>query len=190
LNHGLANCHRSLGDLRRASELLLKAVALYEAEQRISPDPNRVDLPGAENDLGIVVMEQGDLEWAEELFRSALRGLEASDTERLRSHVLLSMSDLRQRQGRSEEAVRLAGDALESAERCDETRARAIAHQQLGELHAARGEHQPTEMNFRRALAILEQAGLEKRYSDCLKAYRRVQAQRRGAERERREVGA
>jgi tetratricopeptide (TPR) repeat protein len=190
LNHGLANCHRSLGDLRRGSELLLKAVALYEAEQRISPDPNRVDLPGAENDLGMLVMEQGDLERAEELFQSALRGLEASSTGRLRSYVLLSMSDLRQRQGRLDAAVRLAGEAQGSAERCDETRARAIAHQQLAELHAALGEYESAEDNFRRALVILEQAGLGKRYSDCLEAYQRVQAQRRGAERERRELGA
>lgn len=179
--HGLGNCHGSLGDRQRAIDLTTRAVTLYSVENDIRPQPARVDLPRAEGDLGTCHLLQGDLERAEELFTSALDHLAETGVERLRSHGLLSMAELRQAQGRLAEAIELIGEAIELAERFDERIALAMAHQQLGQVHAELGAHTQADESFERALEILERAGLEERRSLCLAAYARMRETRRSA---------
>jgi tetratricopeptide (TPR) repeat protein len=181
--HGLALCYHQLHRLQRAAELLLKAVTLYEAEQRIAPRPMRMAMPMVENDLGLVVMQQGDLERAETLFQAALDHFAAADMERLRSHTLLSLGELRQHQGRMDEALAFVVEAIDGAEALNETLALADGHQQLGELRAARGEPELADASFQRALALCHEEGLGERAKECTRAYERVLAERRQARR-------
>jgi tetratricopeptide (TPR) repeat protein len=179
--HGLGSCHASLGDLQRAIELTSRAVTLYQVENDIRPQAARVDLPRAEGDLGVWFMSQGDLVRAEELLSAALDHLAQSGVERLRSRGLLSLATLRQAQGRLDEALGLIEEAAVLAERFGEQIALAMANQQMGEVHAARGAHDLIHVSFERALAILEQDGLEERRAQCLAAYARARASRRQA---------
>jgi len=172
LYHGVGQCHghASIGDLRAGVELLFKAHTLYEAEERLAGSGGRSDLARAENDIGILLIRQGDLARAEEYLWSALRRFDEAELLRLRSHVLLSLGELRQAQGRVEEAIELVREAIESAVQHQETRALAAGHRQLGELQAAQGERKLASASFERALAILTQTGLERLYKDCAEA--------------------
>jgi tetratricopeptide (TPR) repeat protein len=187
--HGQGMCFEGLGDLRKARELLLKAVALHEVEHRMSPVPARNLLPRAENDLALVLMKQGDMDRADQLFRSALGHFAEAGTERAQSHVLLSLGELRQRQGRINEAVHFVQQAIELAERFDETLALAAGYEQLARLNAARGDDHLAEAGFQRALRLLESAGLEERRRACASAYARVRAERNGGPAEAERLG-
>ncbi len=177
IDHGLAICYIHIGDHRRATDLLLKALALYEAEQRISGSPPTADVPQAENDLGMLMMSQGDLDRAEEFLQASMEHYADTGVDRLRSNLLLSVGELRQRQGRLLEALAFVAEAIDLAERLGETRTLITGHRQLGELHAARGaEPDLVDEAFRRALALSEEMGLDKLRAECQVAYERALA--------------
>jgi tetratricopeptide (TPR) repeat protein len=179
--HGLGMCHHALHRLAAAAELMVKAIALYEAEQRIAPGPMRMNLPMVENDLGLLVMAQGDLQRAEEYFQAALGHFAEAGIERMQSHTLLSLGELRQRQERLEEALDFVLRAIDRAAAWNEPVAEMTGYRQLGELHAAKGQHELADRSFQHALALCADAGLEKGAAECLQAYERVLADRRAA---------
>jgi tetratricopeptide (TPR) repeat protein len=172
--HGLGRCVYNLGQVARAIELISRAVALYAVENDLRPGPARIDLPRVENDLGVIFLREGQSERAEELLTSALRHLEEAGAERLRSHFLLSLAEVRQVQGRLDEAAELISSALELAQRLNEQRAMAVAYRRLGELHEVRQEHHLADERFRDALAILDGPGLAGARAECMGAYQRI----------------
>ena len=175
--HGLGCCYLRVGDLGRAIDLMLKAETLYEAEERITDAPPTLDLPRVENDLGVLLLEQGDLVRAEQRIESALLRLAGLGVDRLRSHVLLSLAEIRYRQGRLSEGVSLVQEAITLAQRFNEIQALATGYKQLGELQAALGKHDRAVEDFQRALAILEETGSEQRRVECQRAYERILAE-------------
>jgi len=181
--HGLGFCYLKVEDLGRAIELVLKAETLYEAQLRISEAPPNTSLPRVESDLGVLFMEQGDLERAEKRFQSAIKRYAELGVQRLRSHALLSLGELRHRQGRYREGLELVEEAVGLAQRFSEIRALGEGYKQLGELYAAQGDVDRAVSNFQRALAILEEAGLEAHRVECLRAYERALSKRYRAER-------
>jgi tetratricopeptide (TPR) repeat protein/DNA-binding XRE family transcriptional regulator len=174
LYHGLAICHHGEGDVRVAAELLTKAHTLYEAEDRLAGGSFGSDLARVENDLGLQLLRQGDLARADELLMSSLRRLQERGLERRLSRVLLTLGELRQRQGRLEEAVVLTEQARELAERLEETHALAVSYRQLGEVLAAARRRDEAAASFERALAILQAAGLRQPYAECRQVRDRV----------------
>ena len=188
--HGKAMCYQGLRDLAGAADLLFKAITLYEAEQRIAGAPVRTDMARAENDLGLLWADRGDWERAESLFRAALDHFTAAGVERMRSHVMLSLGELRQRQGRLDEALELVLEAIERAVVHQETYAVAAGYRQLGDLYAARRDHHLADAAFQRALGLLDDAGLEDQARDCMRAYERVLAERRQIRRPSRRASA
>jgi len=160
LYHGLAICHHGVGDVRIAAELLTKAHTLYEAEERLAGTSVGSDLARVENDLGLQLLRQGDLARAEELLLSSLERYRQGGLERRLSRVLLTVGELRQRQGRLDEAMVVVEQARDLAERLDETHALAVSHRQLGELFAARGQRAEAVASFDRSMAIFAAAGL------------------------------
>jgi tetratricopeptide (TPR) repeat protein len=176
--HGMGRCHGSLGDPRRAIDMVSRSVALHAVENDLRPTAARSDLPRVENDLGMMMMMDGQLDRAAELFESALAHLDEAGIERQRSYTVLSMAELRQHQGRLHEALELVGQAIELAERLEERLALATAHQQLGELHELRHEHELADQGFERALAILDEAGEDTRRAQCAATYHRMLEER------------
>ena len=166
--HGLAACNLASGDMRAASELLFKAHTLYEAEERLGGTSSRNDMVALTNDIGIMLVRQGDLARGEEYLTEARDRLQREGLGLHMSHVLLSFTELRRAQGRLDDAIECTEQAIEQAERTRETRALAVGHQQLGELLAARGQRARAEASFERALATLRGAGLERHYAACL----------------------
>ena len=180
--HGLGLCYYGVGDLGRAIDLVLKAETLYEAQVRVSGAPPNVELPRVENDLGLLFKEQGDLSRAESRIESAISRLVALGADRMRGNALLSLAEVRERQDRFDEGVSLVKEAIELAQRFNEPRTLATAYKQLGELHAALGKYDLAVPEFQRALAILEEEGLEQRRVECQQAYERAMARRHQAD--------
>jgi tetratricopeptide (TPR) repeat protein len=162
LYHGMATCHYGLGELRVGGDLLFKAHTLYEAEERLAGAGGRGDLARVENDIGMVLMRQGHLGRAEEYLVSSLDRFERAGLERTRSHALLSLGEMRHRQGRLDESVELVERAVDYAARFGETLSLAMGHRQLGELHAERGDRVAAEASFEQALSLLRGANLER----------------------------
>jgi tetratricopeptide (TPR) repeat protein len=174
LYHGLAICHYGVGDVRVATELLMKAHTLYEAEERLAGKSAGSDLARVENDLGLQLLRQGDLARAEELIASSLRRYQQGGLERRLSRVLLTQAELRQRQGRLDEAVATIERARDLAERLEETHALAFCHRQLGEVLAASGRRDAAAVSFERAMSILQAEGLEQACAECRQLRDRV----------------
>lgn len=174
LYHGLAICHHGVGDVRVAAELLTKVQTLYEAEERLAGASLGSDLARVENDLGLMLLRQGDLPRAEELLTSSLGRYQEGGLERKRSRVLLTLGELRQRQGRLDEALAVVRSARDLAEQLGESHALANSHRQLGELLAARGRRAEAAAEFDRALAILQVSGLGQPYAECRQLRDRV----------------
>jgi len=172
--HGLGRCCYSLGQSRRAIELISRAVALYAVENDLRPAPAQIALPRVENDLGVIYLREGYLDRAEELFLSSLRRLHEAGAERLQTHVLLSLAEVRQGQDRLAEAFELAEQARELAKRLELTTVVATAYRQLGELHELRHEHDLADSHFHEALSILDQANRTGERSKCMAAYQRI----------------
>jgi tetratricopeptide (TPR) repeat protein len=173
--HGLSHCLWSRGERRRAIELAQMSVSLYSVQSRFVPFAARISLPRAENDLGTLLLRQGQLDRAEECLTSALDHFAATADDPTRGHVLLSLAELRDRQGRRPEARELLDRAIDLGQQLEEKTTLAAALQQLAELQAAEGEYADAERAFDRALTILEGANLQERRLDCLAARARMQ---------------
>ncbi len=159
IHQGLSRCHASLGDLARATELAERAVALYAIEDDLRPRPAQAALPRAENELAQLLLQQGRLERAENLLTAALARLTATGVDRPRPHLLLSLAELRHRQGRADEARALSQQVIELADRLNQPEVVATAYERLGQIHAERGERAEASRCFRRARGIRERAG-------------------------------
>jgi tetratricopeptide (TPR) repeat protein len=163
--HGLSMCYEHLGDLGRATEFAHKALALFSLEH----DQGLVGR--LENDLGLLFMRQNQFDRADELLAAALRHVAGGDSERLRSHVLLSVAELRMLKGRINESFALVRQAIVLAEQVGEVSSVVSGFQQLGELHAQRGEHALVDESFARAVDIAAEAMLVERREECLSAW-------------------
>lgn len=170
LYHGLALCHQGDGDVRLGTDLLLKAHTLYEAEERLAEATTGSDLARVENDIAVLLIRQGDLERGEEFLVSSIDRYQAAGLHRRRSHTLLSLAEMRQGQGRLDEAAAILHEAIDLAGQLGEMHALGAGHRQLGELHAARGRMDRAAESFRQALDIMRAAGLLQPYADCVAA--------------------
>jgi len=179
--HGLARCQWSLGSHESGIELMQKAINLAAVEYDLVPVPARTALPAAENDLGMMLMERGDLARAEELFQSALQHLVDAGQEHRYGQTLLSLAEVRQRQGRSEEAAPFIEKAIDIATRWQETLTLATALKQQGEVLEACGQPGLADAAFRRALATFDAAGMPRRRAEVQEAYAAVLSRRQRA---------
>src|SRR5262249_2243433 len=126
------------------------------------------------NDMAILLIRQGDLERGEAFLLSSIQRFEEAGLQRRRSRALLSLAELRQGQGRLDEAALIIQDAIALAGGLDESQARGGGYRQLGVLQAASGERIAATASFQRALDIMRAAGLEQPYAECLAARARA----------------
>ncbi|HCG00860.1 MAG TPA: hypothetical protein DEV93_10000 [Chloroflexi bacterium] len=174
--HGLGIAYQNLGDLQRASEYTNKALALYTLER------DKALIARGENELGLLLMRQGEVRRAEDLFHSALAHLSEAGIERARSHVLLSLGELKLAGGSFDEVIALAAEAVELAMRLDETLALSAAHQ-LGGVAASRsGRASQADAEFDAALRVLTDSGFDERLAECHATYAEILDLRGNAE--------
>ena len=171
--HGLASCYQQFGDSSQAMELAQRALAHYSVEQ------DQPLIARGENELGLALMQLGQLDRAEQHIQAAINHLNSASVEWGRSHYVLSLAELWTRQDRIDDAFDLVSAALELASRLGEVLAVITGHRQLGELHARRRDHDLADANFGHALRRASLSGLRERRAEVLTAYANVRATRR-----------
>ena len=178
--HGLAEGCRQAGEVRQALDYMERTVHFYRTEHDVR-GPVSANLARAENDYGVHLMRLGRWERAEEMIRAALEHYAEIGVEPGRAHALLSMGELNQLRGRPREALEWTFQAVGHAERLGETAALASAHQQMGDIWLAAGEHDRFEACFERALEILDGTGLRELRAECAARRERGRAASRSA---------
>ena len=167
--HGLSMAYQERGLLEQAAAYAQRALALYSIEN------DRVLIARAQNELGLVLMRQGEGVRAEELFRSALGNLEEAGVAHLRSHVVLSLAELELERGALDSAATAAREALELAAGAGERLAAGAGHLLLGRVLAAAGDWEPATPELEAAVAVFTELGLPDRlaeaYGECARAY-------------------
>jgi tetratricopeptide (TPR) repeat protein len=163
--HGLSLAYQERGDISRAIEYTHKALALYALENDAALQAN------GENELGLLLMRQGQLERAEEALRAALAHLEEAGTDRTRSHVLLSLGELQLRRGRHADGVAVVKKAIDLAKQLDERLAVASGHGLLGQLYEGSDKHELADKEFRLAIQLLGGEGVTERLAETHAAY-------------------
>jgi tetratricopeptide (TPR) repeat protein len=163
--HGLSIAYQERGDIGRAIEYTHKALALYTLEHDTALQAM------GQNELGLLLMRQGHMERAEEAFRAALVYLGEAGTERMKSHMLLSIGELQLRVGRFAEGVQVVKEAIDLAKRLDESLAVASGHGLLGQLYEKTGNHELADKEFRLAIKLLSAEGRTERLAETHAAY-------------------
>lgn len=171
--HGLSIAYQERGDLGRAIEFTHKALALYALED------DKALMARGENELGLLLMHQGQAERAEEVFRSALAHFDEAGTERAKSHVLLSLGELQLNLGRIEDGLAMVTAAIELAKRLDERLALGAGHQLMARLHERAGRRQLADREFGIAIRLFQKEGLRDRLAESHASYAEVLEARR-----------
>jgi tetratricopeptide (TPR) repeat protein len=117
------------------------------------------------------LMRQGLMERAEEAFRAALVYLGEAGTERMKSHVLLSLGELQLRVGRIAEGIQVVKEAIDLAKRLDERLAVAAGHLLVGQLYERTDDHELADKEFRVAIKLLGAEGRTDRLAEAHAAY-------------------
>lgn len=164
----LSIAYERLGDLPRARVYSQKAITIHELLQ------DRRSVARAENNLGMVLIRQGELEQAREHLNVSLGICEETGLEVGKVHVLLSLSELELSGGDPEGARRYLQEAHEISEKRNERGSLALTHQLLGRVAEASGGGAAADQEFRLAISILEHAGLIERLVSCLTAYAKI----------------
>jgi tetratricopeptide (TPR) repeat protein len=166
--HGLSIAFQERGQLGRAAEFAHKALGLYALEE------DHVLTGRAENELGLLLMRQGEMARAEALFLSALAHFDAAKSERVRSHVLLSLGELYLLTGDLPRSAEYVDAALVLAERLSESLALATGHHLRGHLHERLGSGDEADREFKAGLALLQRLGATDRLARAHAEYAQV----------------
>jgi tetratricopeptide (TPR) repeat protein len=166
--HGLGIAYQERGDIGKAIEYTHKALALYALE-----DDGALQATG-QNELGLLLMRQGQMERAEEAIRAALAHLSESGTERTKSHFLLSFGELKMRTGRPAEGIQLVKEALDLAKKLDERLAMASGHSLLGQLYEQIDNQALADKEFRFAIKLLGAEGRMDRLAETHATYAEI----------------
>jgi tetratricopeptide (TPR) repeat protein len=166
MHHGLGTAYQRMEQPIKARQQFDKALALYSIES----DLNAVYR--LENDLGDLLLHQGQLDSAEEHFRAALAGSNALRMDRRgRGYILTNLGEVSLRRGDLDRARRELIEALEAGNAVDEQVVVANAHTLLGQLDAQQGDIESAGIHFDSAISTLENLEMPDRLRDCHMAY-------------------
>lgn len=163
--HGLSIAYQERGDVGRAIEFTHKALALYALED------DKALMARGENELGLLLMQEGQASRAEDAFRSALAHLDEAGTERAKSHVLLSLGELQLNARRYEQGIAVVHEAIELAKQLDERLALGAGHQLLALLHERSGHREVADKEFGVAMRLFQREGLADRLAESHASY-------------------
>lgn len=162
MNHNLAIAYQRLGMPSEAIAAAQRSLALY------SLDADRSALARLENDLGDILLKQGQLEAAETHLKNALRSFSELGIEaRGPNYSLLGLAEISIAKQQPEEARALLEEALSAGERQREALVVGCAHQLRGRLAATLGDHMMCDAEYQAAFDALGDLGQAERLSDC-----------------------
>jgi tetratricopeptide (TPR) repeat protein len=169
MHHGLANAYQTMRQPGTARQHYDKALTLYSIESDLSA------LYRVEIDLGDLLLQQGQLDAAEQHLLKALAGSTDLNMDR-RGHgyILANLGDLHLRRGELSEAETYLHQALELAEAIPERIVIANSRILLGKLDERQGNEALADTQFETAIRILEEIGMPDRLRDAHMEYAEV----------------
>jgi tetratricopeptide (TPR) repeat protein len=165
---GLSGAYREGGHVDAAAKYAGRSIALLEVLR------DRVSLARAENNLGLILLAQGDRAGAHKHLDRSLELAEETNLEAGRSHVLMSLCELSLVQGNVQSARQFADQALAMAERMHEAANIAEAHVWLGRIAAEVGDDELADTEFDIAIRGLTEVGVEERLLQCHGIYAEI----------------
>jgi tetratricopeptide (TPR) repeat protein/DNA-binding XRE family transcriptional regulator len=161
-HHGLGTAYQRMGLPAKARQQFDKALALYSIESDLSATYR------LENDLGDLLLQEGQLDSAEQHFRSALAGSAFVEMDRRgRGYILANLGEVNLRRGDLDQARRNLDDALECGNEVGEQVVLANAHSLLGQVAFRQGDPKEAGEHFGSAIRILEMLDMPDRLRDC-----------------------
>jgi len=142
-----------LGDDEAAGQ---HAKRTWERAQRLQ---QLVLSAGALHALGYTAMQRGDLEEALEAYSQYVQLVSHTENGVARNLIMSSAAEAHLRAGKVDEAASLAAEALEVAEFAKAPHYLALARRVLGQMHAARQQHDDAALAFGEAIAGFEKTG-------------------------------
>jgi tetratricopeptide (TPR) repeat protein len=169
MHHGLGVAYQRLQQPVIARQHYNKALALYSMESDLGA-VYRVEI-----DLGDLLLEQGQLDAAEQHLLKALAGSnELKMDRRGHGYILANLGDVHMRRGELSEAEGFLVQALEMAEAIPERIVVANARVLLGKLDERQGNPALADDQFATAIRILEELGMPDRLRDAHMEYAEV----------------
>jgi tetratricopeptide (TPR) repeat protein len=166
MHHGLGVTYTQLEVPARARQHFEKALSLYSIESNLSA------VYRVENDIGHLLMVEGQLESAEQHFLTALAGAEELLMDRRgRGFILANLGDVNLRRGRMKEARDYLARATEVARALGERIVLAEVESILGQLEERARSHTAADHHFAQAIHILGELEASNRLRDCHMEY-------------------
>jgi tetratricopeptide (TPR) repeat protein len=169
MHHGMGAAYQRFRQPARARHHFDKALALYSIESDLSA------VYRVQNDLGDLLLQEGQIDSAEQHFLKAFAGAEELHIDRRgRGNVLISLGAVNLRKGRLDEARRYLNEAAEAGETFDERTVLAEVHVLLGQLEERVGAMQAADGHFHQAIETLAELAMPDRLRDSHMAYAQV----------------
>jgi tetratricopeptide (TPR) repeat protein/DNA-binding XRE family transcriptional regulator len=156
---GLSLACQESGQLNQAAHYAQRAMAIHEMLN------DRISLARSENNLGLMLIGAGDLVKARGHLERSVRLLEQDGIEAGKADFLISLSELALAESQLDQAERFATEGLDLATRLSEGASVAEAHEWLGRIAVARGDHRTGDAEFHIAFELLEKAQAKDRLS-------------------------
>jgi tetratricopeptide (TPR) repeat protein len=166
MHHGLGTVYQRMQQPARARQHFDKALALYSIESDLSA------VYRLENDLGELLLRQGQLDSAEKHLRSALTGSNELGIDRWgRGYILANLGEVSLERGNTEEALVYLLEALKVGQALGEKLVISNVHTLLGRIEESSGNQEEADQNFGIAIHILEELEMPDRLRECHVAY-------------------
>src|SRR5713226_2960031 len=166
MHHGLGFAYRSQQQPATARQHFDKAITLYSIESDLSAACR------VENDLGDLLLQQGQLDSAEEHLLKALAGSnELKMDRRGRGYILANLGEVHLRRDELSQARDYLEQALDVAEGVDERVVLATARILLGRLEEQTGNPRLADDHFETGIRLLEQLRMPDRLRDAHMEY-------------------
>jgi tetratricopeptide (TPR) repeat protein len=166
LNDGLSLARQQLGDFTGALRSAERASALYAVEADL------LGLARAENNLGYLLLREGEVDAAATHLHRALDLCDEHDLQRAsRAYILNSIGELHLARREPELACTQLLRAVDVANSTGERRALASSRHHLGSAYAQLGDDDAAHTNFNLAIDLLKELELGERLRACASEY-------------------
>jgi tetratricopeptide (TPR) repeat protein/DNA-binding XRE family transcriptional regulator len=161
----LSAAHLELGRFNEAARYAHRAIAIHETLS------DRVSLARSENDLGMLLLRQGNAAEAQGHIERALELFEEAGVEAQRANLLMSMCELHWLRNDLDAAETWARQALEMATTVGEPTNVAESHVWLGRIAEANGDRRQADFEFASAFELLKDPASGQRSSQAHALY-------------------
>jgi tetratricopeptide (TPR) repeat protein len=169
MHHGLGLAYQQMQQSTRARKHLDSALGLYSIES------DRSSMYRVENDLGLLLMEEGHLDSAEQHLMKALAGVKELNIDRRgRGFVLANLGEVNLLKGKLDRADAYLEQAEAAGAAAGERIVLSLVNSLRGRLEEKLGDTRAADNHFLKAIEILDEVGMPERLRDCHMEYAQI----------------